>query len=448
MTQLYLLVNGEQRGPYSLEQLRAMYLAGAVTSDAFYWQEGLAEWLPIDELFAPPIIDQPSTYPAETEQTARVEQPKKTPYLTLLVLVGIAACIIIGFYLFNKYQENSARQQAEVVKQQRQIPLEITRAINNLSSATSTGVNQETYTNLVIELKSAVSTYGQSLPSDEAKLLGQIVDTYDIGVQLWDKSQIDGDRISIVVLDISADSELDAMVKSLGVPTQLVAVYNENDTTHHQYVRTDALSRLWTLNDSYIKLLNAGVDNKDIIEAFYSQASRDGTAHLEPKADARQTGNLAPESPKSSSTDSIDASGVCGLPWGASQAEVIATLESKGYVQDVSRSIGNSSDSSLSFSGMTLYGFHFDAGIIFHEGKMCEAVGRPWTKIRGDFSATNQKALEKLLTDKYGKPQISDNSSDSSGEMLSWYISSNETSIRVIFTTDNDTLINFFHTVN
>jgi len=106
MSDLYLLIANEQRGPYSLEQLRAMYLAGTVTSDAFYWLEGQAEWLPIVELFAPQEIEQPRlSAPTKTVATARVEPSNNALYLILLVLVGVTACITFGFYLFNKHQE-------------------------------------------------------------------------------------------------------------------------------------------------------------------------------------------------------------------------------------------------------------------------------------------------------------------------------------------------------
>ncbi len=44
----YLLdENGEKKGPYSLEQVRAMWEAGKVNLDTFHWTEGMTEWQPL-----------------------------------------------------------------------------------------------------------------------------------------------------------------------------------------------------------------------------------------------------------------------------------------------------------------------------------------------------------------------------------------------------------------
>ena len=53
-----VLVGSEQRGPYTLSQLRSMWGSGAITADALYWQKGLDKWEPISRisnLLDPPI---------------------------------------------------------------------------------------------------------------------------------------------------------------------------------------------------------------------------------------------------------------------------------------------------------------------------------------------------------------------------------------------------------
>ncbi|MEO6755102.1 MAG: DUF4339 domain-containing protein [Chthoniobacteraceae bacterium] len=45
-----VLVGSEQRGPYTLSQLRSMWGSGAITADALYWQKGLDKWEPISRI--------------------------------------------------------------------------------------------------------------------------------------------------------------------------------------------------------------------------------------------------------------------------------------------------------------------------------------------------------------------------------------------------------------
>jgi len=52
MKEISLAQNGEEKGPYSLAQVKAMYFGGAITSDTFYWFEGMSQWQPISELFS------------------------------------------------------------------------------------------------------------------------------------------------------------------------------------------------------------------------------------------------------------------------------------------------------------------------------------------------------------------------------------------------------------
>jgi membrane associated rhomboid family serine protease len=47
---VYLFINGEQVGPYAPSKVRAMMALGAITADACFWQDGMAEWRPVGEL--------------------------------------------------------------------------------------------------------------------------------------------------------------------------------------------------------------------------------------------------------------------------------------------------------------------------------------------------------------------------------------------------------------
>lgn len=44
---IYVMVSGEQKGPYLLPQVNAMWLNGQLTADALYWFEGMEEWKPL-----------------------------------------------------------------------------------------------------------------------------------------------------------------------------------------------------------------------------------------------------------------------------------------------------------------------------------------------------------------------------------------------------------------
>jgi ribosomal protein L7/L12 len=42
--QYYLFIDGKQKGPYTLGQLRSMWQSGAITANTFYWKEGFPDW--------------------------------------------------------------------------------------------------------------------------------------------------------------------------------------------------------------------------------------------------------------------------------------------------------------------------------------------------------------------------------------------------------------------
>src|SRR6266403_1022771 len=47
---VHILIEGEQRGPYDLSQIRAMLESGAVTADTPFWREGMTEWQPLSTI--------------------------------------------------------------------------------------------------------------------------------------------------------------------------------------------------------------------------------------------------------------------------------------------------------------------------------------------------------------------------------------------------------------
>jgi membrane associated rhomboid family serine protease len=47
---IYLWTNGQQVGPYAPAKVRAMAELGAITSDTYFWKEGMPDWRPLGEL--------------------------------------------------------------------------------------------------------------------------------------------------------------------------------------------------------------------------------------------------------------------------------------------------------------------------------------------------------------------------------------------------------------
>ena len=53
----YLKVNDQMRGPYTIPQLRHMYLKGLVAPETPYWQDGMKDLRPVRLLFQHPPLD-------------------------------------------------------------------------------------------------------------------------------------------------------------------------------------------------------------------------------------------------------------------------------------------------------------------------------------------------------------------------------------------------------
>lgn len=47
----YVLINGKQQGPYSIEQLQGLLATHTISEDALSWRQGMAEWRPVGSWF-------------------------------------------------------------------------------------------------------------------------------------------------------------------------------------------------------------------------------------------------------------------------------------------------------------------------------------------------------------------------------------------------------------
>lgn len=50
MTNWFISINGEQKGPYPTDQLRQLVADGFVPGDAFVWREGMDQWQPLSQV--------------------------------------------------------------------------------------------------------------------------------------------------------------------------------------------------------------------------------------------------------------------------------------------------------------------------------------------------------------------------------------------------------------
>jgi uncharacterized protein YbjQ (UPF0145 family) len=50
---IYVLVDGEPQGPFSADELSALWRAGDLDASALYWFRGMPRWLPVEK-YAPP----------------------------------------------------------------------------------------------------------------------------------------------------------------------------------------------------------------------------------------------------------------------------------------------------------------------------------------------------------------------------------------------------------
>lgn len=112
MTKYRILLGQEEHGPYSEQQLKAMYASGSITMDAFYWTEGMEEWRPVTELSmggqsqnAPP--------PLPAAQAPIKEKPKGDCISTLakgfVAFIGLG--VIIAIFASNFNSSESAKSQ-------------------------------------------------------------------------------------------------------------------------------------------------------------------------------------------------------------------------------------------------------------------------------------------------------------------------------------------------
>jgi hypothetical protein len=99
---IYLFANNEERGPYTLAQVRAMWVAGHVNAQTLYWHEGMLEWQAIPALLEPgsdAVTSLPTALPDQVRYVVASDSFIGT--LPLMMQLGIRAVRECGYLLTN-----------------------------------------------------------------------------------------------------------------------------------------------------------------------------------------------------------------------------------------------------------------------------------------------------------------------------------------------------------
>jgi hypothetical protein len=79
----FIHVHGEQKGPYTLSQLKHLYDKGFVVEETLYWHDGMEQWLPVSQVCGPPL-------------RTRTKQRRETQFLVGTVL--LLSTVVIAYF--------------------------------------------------------------------------------------------------------------------------------------------------------------------------------------------------------------------------------------------------------------------------------------------------------------------------------------------------------------
>lgn len=92
----YVLLGEEQKGPYTLAQLQAMWRDGSLTIDTQYWFEGQTDWMPLGTILEllEPRSSQPHGYGASSPAISLAAKAK--PSVGTLLGIGCGVLLVVG----------------------------------------------------------------------------------------------------------------------------------------------------------------------------------------------------------------------------------------------------------------------------------------------------------------------------------------------------------------
>ena len=87
---IHILRDGQQFGPYSLEEINAFLADGSLLPSDQAWYEGAPEWIPLTEVPGVALLSQPFLSPVATGVVASGGSSKRKK-----LLIGIAAVVVV-----------------------------------------------------------------------------------------------------------------------------------------------------------------------------------------------------------------------------------------------------------------------------------------------------------------------------------------------------------------
>ena len=75
----HVLINDQQAGPYTIEQLRSMWASGTVTLDTHFWTAGMPDWRPLRTIITTLQPTKPTPIAHTTSASSRPRDPGSQP---------------------------------------------------------------------------------------------------------------------------------------------------------------------------------------------------------------------------------------------------------------------------------------------------------------------------------------------------------------------------------
>ena len=104
----YILVNGTQQGPYSIEQLKEMWTSGKITKKVKVWYEGLGDWRTFESILSALFPVSPSLSLNVEKNEKKDRKPAIIGVFALFILLYIANPYIATYQLFSALKNGDA----------------------------------------------------------------------------------------------------------------------------------------------------------------------------------------------------------------------------------------------------------------------------------------------------------------------------------------------------
>lgn len=93
----YLMLNGQQSGPYTVNQLKTMWQSGTINAGIYYWQMGMNDWQPLMNIRQ--FLDMSAaSQPASQIVVNQVNAPMSYQPVTAYSTKSRGVFIVLGFF--------------------------------------------------------------------------------------------------------------------------------------------------------------------------------------------------------------------------------------------------------------------------------------------------------------------------------------------------------------